>query len=578
MAKKKKVDCSELAENIALMSFDIADTQANPTIQTVTAEMQTLLPDAAAQTVTRQVVSDSIFEYTEQFRRDVAKNVIKGSTLVKQEAGTDKKLIQQIEDLERGLEQGIFEQTPAKVKRRIAKEVTQLRQKRNRLKGESKLRSNIDSLINQLKGVDPFVVGKTRERKFQDDPVLRDLEAQQATLKKEIKDAIRSLKPLTTKEKIFEVLNVPRAMLLSFDLSALRQGGKLSLANPELLFNNFLPMLKAFTSDKVSNQINEEIFNHPDAWRIGRSKLELSSLDGGLTRGEEEYARSTKFLDKIPLIGAGVRASERAFVTFVNLVRFQALLKYSGTVRNGSPTNEEMVIMGSAINILSGKGDFGKNSGAIPLLNAIMLAPRYTLSQFQTLAGVPIWRARNSPEVRNLIIKQYARMLSSFGLLTAMMLWFGFDVEEDPTSTDFLKFRKERTRLDFGTGLLQPIVLLSRAAAQQVKSPVTGKVSPFSFETIAQFGRGKLSPLTAMAIDITVGKDVVGRKVTVRTVEGVKDVAFNRLMPISIQDITEVLKEQGLDDAAIFGLLSILGQGVSTFPSVDSPRRKGERR
>ncbi|MGI9543774.1 MAG: hypothetical protein ACR2MX_10975, partial [Cyclobacteriaceae bacterium] len=211
-----------------------------------------------------------------------------------------------------------------------------------------------------------------------------------------------------------------------------------------------------------------------------------------------------------------------------------------------------------------------------------------SLSQFQALAGVPIWRARHLPEVRNLLIKQYARMLGSFGLLTTLMIMAGFDVEEDSRSTDFIKFRKGRTRIDMGTGLLQPIVLISRL--QQIfplgergpgkqKSPVTGKVRDIDINVPFGFVRSKLSPLVGMALDIGLGSNVVGEPVSVSTVEGVMDLAENQLLPISIQDIIEVLKEEdNLSDIAIFGLLSILGQGISTFPSVDKPETAEEKR
>lgn len=411
---------------------------------------------------------------------------------------------------------------------------------------------------------------------------INELDITRYQRRQQIRKGIEELRPLSTADRIGEVFNISRTMLVSLDVSGvLRQGGKLGLANPELIIRNVGPMIRALASERNAIRIHQSILNDPDFTKFVQGQLHISEPFGTkLSAQEEAYMRRTH-LDKIPIAGAVARASERAFTAYLNLLRVQAFKKFMRLTRASNPTLEELRGIGNAVNILTGRGDLGRFNQAAVALNTFLFAPRYVASQFQTLTLNPIRRA-GSNRVRRVIIGQYVRMLSSFGLLTAMAAAAGFDIEDDPRSSDFLKFRSGKTRVDMGTGLLQPIVLISRTNpfVRQTKSPVTGRVRDLRgrqlFEVFTQFARTKFSPATGMAVDILVGENVIGDDVEVSSVQGIVRLGSDQLIPISLQEIVELLQEdEGLDRVAIFSLLGLLGAGISTFDKIEpKPSRR----
>lgn len=621
-------DCTELSEAIAESAFIIADNMTAPTLAKVTTELQSEI-DATNSGVqlTRQMVSDAILDFSFQNRRQSAERVISGAARVLQEARGDERLQQQIRKLERDLNEGNLGQTQNAIDRRIknevkllrrqrgkltakqsavttldaqikkredapkrarpSKEIQRLRNKRDRLAQELRLKEAIDSLTNQLEGVEPFQISQPRTLRF-NDPQLIALRAQKKLLRDQVESQIRNLKPLTTLETVGEIGNTSRTLLTIADLSAtLRQGGKLGLANPSLIARNFGPSLRAFFSPQFAAEVDvriRDLEQNPNAWMYTQGKLHISDPASAMSKQEEAFMRRN-FLDNIPGLGSLVRGSERSFVTFLNLMRAQSFDRMAKGTRNGTPTLEEMRGIANAINILTGRGDLGRFNSAATVLNQFLFAPRYVASQFQTLAFNPIRKAPSGP-VRRQVIGVYARMLANFGLLSALAAMAGFDIELDPRSSDFLKYRKDKTRVDMGTGLLQPIVLISKVASGQSKSAVTGKIANLrgprtgpdrrTFgrsvpNELGRFLRSKFNPLVGMSVDLMAGQNVIGDEVTVKTVEGIKNLGINQVLPISVQEMIEILREEeDLDDAAIFMLLSILGAGVSTFDTKET--------
>lgn len=691
-------DCTELSAAIAESAFVIADNQTNPTLQSVTNELQSVLKkDGVDIPINREIVTDAILDFTFEQRQRQKDVLLKGSSAVKQEAVENEQLVKQIERLDRDIQRGFFDTaTKKQIKRRVDDETGRLRKFRgvkaqeekifnnlnkqteaflrmlstgnlapppkratrpdtratSRLRTEKesvqaevnrrrraqrrekglneqiadleqqdrtgqfkdrtprqrkeiseriqklvdrrdflnqkiRLRKAIDKFTNQLKGVEPITLPQPKQRSIPD-PEIINLQARKHILSSEVDQRIRNMKPISGLELLGEIGNSSRILLTIADLSGtLRQGGKLVMANPSLLVRNFGPMLRAMTDPTFAAEVDVAIRTGPNAWMYDIGKMHLSDPQGTMTTGEEFFVSKRDFVGRVPGLGSVKRGSERAFVTFLNLIRAQSFDRIARATRNSSPTVDEMRAIGNAINILSGRGDLGKfGNAAAPLLNQFLFATRYVASQFQTLFFNPIRKATPGV-VRRQIIGVYARMLASFGLLAVLADMAGFDIEYDPRSSDFLKFRKDKTRIDMGTGLLQPIVLLTRIGKGESKSPTTGRISQLrgedqtfgtsGFETLSRFGRSKLSPAAGMAIDLLVdGKNVVGDPVAVNSVDGIVNLTHNQLLPISVQEIWEILKEEeDLDDAAIFSLLSILGAGVATFDKkTPAPQRR----
>lgn len=419
------------------------------------------------------------------------------------------------------------------------------------------------------------------------DAEIRKLEFQAEKLRAAINRSINDLKPTSIfRRMVAEPLNLNRAILTSLDVSAvLRQGGKIALGNPVRAARALKPMFEALASPQRAFEIDRALRERPNAGLYAASGLHLSpfNLDAELSAREEIY--QAQLVERIPGIREVVGASERAFSTFLNVLRadsFDAMTE--SFARNEAPTLDESKSIANFINIATGRGDLGKAEQAAQTLSTVFFAPRYVVSQFQFATANPIRRA-SSGRARRLIAKEYGKFLLGWGVLAGLMAMAGAEIEEDPKSSDFLKFKFEDTRIDMGTGLIQPIVLVSRVATGETKSPVTGKERdirgedvPFggddTFDVLAKFLRTKLSPGVSLAVDLAAGQNVVGEKVDVTTVEGAGKAAMDKLVPISVQEIIDIYREQDVPIATIMSTLGLFGAGLSTFGKKEKQERR----
>ena len=513
------------------------------------------------------------------------------------------RLKNQISDLQRQIDKGeraIRKKTPVPTNERIEA----LKERRDELKSQlddlvgkpgqtdaqrlsaykSRTRSRIDELETRLSRGD----FSKKERK----PITLDAEGERLRFELE-KTKINWLKGLeddrrarrSTPKKLWEgvkeTLNTSRAIMTSFDLSAVgRQGGILVAAHPKLAKDAMSDMFKSFASEAAFSKSENEIANRPNSALYRRSKLALTSIHDKLTKMEEAYM--SRWAKKIP----GVSHSERAYVAFLNRIRadvFDALVATLG--KDGSVTDSEAKIIANYVNVATGRGDLGKAAAAAEVLATAFFSPRYVLSRFQFLTAQPLRKGlidgEGSWRVRKLIAKEYARSLAGLGLfygtmglaLSALIGPPGDDkkwnVEFDPRSSDFGKIRIGQTRIDPLAGLQQATVLLSRIITGKTKTlkgkvvPIRGEKVPFgtgnTADTIARFLRTKLSPAIGSVIDIATGRDVIGDPVTV------SGEAIDAAIPLSFREIYQTMKEQGVPAGTALGILNLFGVGVQTY-------------
>lgn len=375
------------------------------------------------------------------------------------------------------------------------------------------------------------------------------------------------LKNRSLRKKIFdtgrEVLNTSRAILTSFDVSAVfRQGGFIVFAHPVRGAASLGPMFKAFASEKAAFKVSNDIANRPNAPLYAKSKLFLAESDStSLTKQEENFMG--RWAAKIP----GVAGSQRAYTTFLNKLRADSFDAMLDTMGNGAATTpEEAAAIANFINVATGRGNIpGKAAQAAAGLNSIFFAPRYVLSRFQLLAGQPFYGG--NAKTRALIAKEYGRYLIGVGIVYALAMAAMDDddepIETDPTSSNFLKARFGNTRLDPMSGLLQATVFAARegealrrfATGDASKDPKYGSGS----DVLGRFLRSKLSPAVGSAVDMLAGKDVTGRRVTP------EDSLKRMVTPLSVGDIAKTMEEQGVAKGTVMSLLSLLGMGVQTY-------------
>ncbi len=358
-----------------------------------------------------------------------------------------------------------------------------------------------------------------------------------------------------------EVLNLPRVLMTSFDLSAvLRQGGFIALGHPIRGAKVFPDMLRSLRSKETAAAINDEILTRSNAPLYNRAKLYFSDQTGTLAQMEEAYM--SRWADKIP----GIAASQRAFVTFLNRLRadsFDAIVE--GLRQGETVTLQEAKAVANFINVATGRGA-GVGKAAVGL-NTVFFAPRYVASRFQLLAGQPLYRG--TARTRKAIVREYGRFLVGVAVLFGLGMAAGGTVETDPRSSDFGKIRFGNTRIDPLTGMAQITVLTARLGSGTTKTlkekirPIRGPKVPYkgddAWDVIARFVRSKLSPQVGLGVSALSGKDVIGKPVTLESL------AERSIIPLSIQDTYEAMQDRGVPEGTALGVLSMLGMGIQTY-------------
>ncbi len=406
---------------------------------------------------------------------------------------------------------------------------------------------------------------------------LERLEFDRDELQRKIRRQINDLKPKTIWEHIAEPFNTARGIITSMDFSAvLRQGGFVVFSHPVRSAKAIGPMLKAFASKRIQAQINEQILSRPNAPLYRKAKLFIAPIDGTYKLSDREEIMQAKLLDKIP----GVAASNRAYTTFLNLVRadsFDTLV--AGLSKTGEVTLDEAKVLANFVNVSTGRGSLGALEQAALPLNTVFFAPRYVASRFQLLLGQPFFKG--NARTRKLMAKEYARFLIGLATVYAIGLWAGGDIEDDPRSADFGKIKFGNTRVDPLSGISQVTVLLSRLVSGKVKSSVSGNVTPIrgdkvpiwsggTPEVVSRFLRSKLSPMFGKALDLAAGENVVGEKVTLSSI--IADLT----VPLAMREILETMQEQGIPRGPALSILAIFGMGIQTYGSQIRKRKGAE--
>lgn len=300
-----------------------------------------------------------------------------------------------------------------------------------------------------------------------------------------------------------------------------------------------------------------------------RSKLFLSPLDEQSLRSAEEAA-SGHWAQKIP----GVRASNRAFMTFLNLLRadsFDRLYAGAKTLNGGVVSAEQAQRLANYTNIASGRGDLGKAAGAAEGASFFLFSPRLLVSRFQYSFGQPIWHGDSVS--RRLIAKEYAKTMMAAATLLALAAMAGAQIEWDRRSSDFLKIRFGNTRIDILGGLPQTLLLAWRLASGQKKT-AKGDIVPLrekdgvgpkfgqdtARDVVSRFAWTKASPVAGGAMDILSGQNIIGEPVTPLTG------ALEQFKPLVIGDVMDAYNEYGVSpETAALITATLLGFGTQTY-------------
>lgn len=380
------------------------------------------------------------------------------------------------------------------------------------------------------------------------------------------------------KEVAGGVLNIPKALMASFDISAPLRQGVFMIGRKEF-YKSLAPMVKAFASPKYEKSVREAIYSDPLFRQMQDSGLAVPKYEGKLQAlADKEEAYMTNYAQKIPVAGIGVKASERAYNTFVYKLRADTFRSiYMAGKASGKKWNQDSLRdLSKYINTFTGRGDLGKLNNAAPLFNAVLFSPRLLKSRIDALR--PGFYGDLDPYVR----KEAIKSMITFGMTATSVLglakFAGAEVDPDIRKADGWKIKVGNTRYDILGGeqqLMRLYANLGEYGYNKGKEVLeTGEIHMGNRERDAvdkagTFLRNKESPDVSFAHDFATGKNAVGEDFNLK--KGI----VSRITPMVTQDAYDAvqdLKSQGVpvDDAVVKGIIkalpSIIGVGSTTYP------------
>jgi len=193
------------------------------------------------------------------------------------------------------------------------------------------------------------------------------------------------------------------------------------------------------------------------------------------------------------------------------------------------------------------------------------------------------------PHARAIVAKSalrfYGTTMGVLGLVTAFGAAIGASVNWDDDDSDFLKIKIGNAHYDIFSGELQA----AKAIIKLVHSAIRGNRVPGEFADdvlgiTGRFLRGKLSPVASLATDVFFETDYIGNKTELvnRTnptgypLPG--KAIWSRLVPLTIGDIAESYKVDGIVGVAKSTPFAFFGVGVQTYkPRPEMPQTEAEK-
>lgn len=377
-------------------------------------------------------------------------------------------------------------------------------------------------------------------------------------------------------DTVMEVLNLPRAVVASLDLSGtLRQGGPLFWGRPKTGLKAFQGSLKGAFNKSNAISIEQQIRNNP-YYMMSQSPGAVSKklYIAPLSETAKVTAREESFMSRFTRYIPGLAQSERAYIIVLNKLRMDSFASIMNNVEKsgGQITPKLIETISDYINVATGRGDLGKLNSMVPALNIALFSPRFQASRVQLLwQAIKMPTNLRTPEGR-ILIREFTRDIGAFIAANMTLLGLakmgGATVEEDPRSTDFGKIKIGNSRVDPWSGLQQWVRFFAQLITDERKYTSTGGVGDIDrAKLLYNFFRYKQNPAFSLLWDTLVeeGKTVFGEDIEA-TPESMKQLAQTRLTPFVIQDFLDAAAEYGIVGGAILGGLATLGFGVYTYP------------
>jgi len=358
-----------------------------------------------------------------------------------------------------------------------------------------------------------------------------------------------------------DIANIPRTLKTFADLSAtLRQGATLAVGQPVQFATAFKAELQTVFSEKNFKLINEIVHNNVYADKAERYGLYIAPIEEAVRIEAREEAFRGRLIERVPVIGSIVRASERAYITFLNVLRMETWAYYCRQWEGTNKTIKDYTDLASFINHATGRGDLGALSRAGSYLSAVFFSPRYVMSRLQ----LPLDLIKTTPAVRKIAARNLVSWVGANLLVIMLLELAGADVEKDPRSSDFGKVRFGNTRIDFWAGFQPYVRNIAQIIAEERKSTRTGEIYKIidPIDIGVNFVRSKLAPVPGLLWSLKSGKTFIGEELSA---ENAESIIYQELTPLAVQDWIDAVRWSNEGASTIYGLLAMLGVGVQTW-------------
>ncbi|MDP2661642.1 MAG: hypothetical protein Q8R28_13015, partial [Dehalococcoidia bacterium] len=271
----------------------------------------------------------------------------------------------------------------------------------------------------------------------------------------ELIQALRDLRGKGQKalEVALELWNLPRALLASFDDSAVLRQGALLLAEGSPAAKAYLSHWKAITK-AGSDGLNETVranpwFNHARAHGLDLTLPGMAKGPGG----REEVYLGGRLASRIPILGKGVEISERLYTGYLNKLRMDVYASHASELKRLGASDAAFKELGENISILSGRASLGRAEPLAPILNGLFFAARLNWARaqapFRILRQVPNLNTPGGRHLAKMLARDVYGLWAGIGGMLALAHASGVGkVTLDPRSADFLKLRVGSIRID----------------------------------------------------------------------------------------------------------------------------------
>jgi len=359
-----------------------------------------------------------------------------------------------------------------------------------------------------------------------------------------------------------EVLNLPRSLMSSFDMSAPLRQGVFLIGRPKQWVPAFGNMFKYFFSEKAYDGLGANIKARPTYKQMRQNGLALTDT-GPVLSGREE-AFMSNLASKIPGIGKVVGASNRAYSGFLNKLRADVFddlyrkAKVQGVEKEAAPS------IARFINSATGRGDLGPLNRAAVALNSVFFSPRLMASRINLMN--PQYYMSLHPFARKEALKSLLSFAGTALTVASLAKLGGADVGYDPRSANFGKIKVGNTRYDPWGGFQQYIRLGAQLLTGQIVSSTSGKTitlgegyRPLTRKEIAlRFFESKEAPVASFITGALQGETAIGQPFNLPAE------AIDRFIPMVIQDAYDLYKEHGADGIPM-AAPAIFGVGSQTY-------------